>query len=297
MAASSRRPMPGGPGGRFSMINRPGQLAPSPFRFRIRMLSTWEAAKVCIGRTSPWATASISLPTRARPGRISGFAMPSKSRSSRLTRAVPTGFLSRRPDILMGRMRNAVSSVPLMAARLSRKSYPRTRTPARPTFKSIRAIPRRFTRRFGNRARGLGKIAVGMGPVAAFLSRLMAERLGINSTKVCRMESCRLIWRSRPAHRALSSPPSPRLLTPSSIARKMAAKTGRWRRTMPGPAPGLAAAICPWCVSIPRTLTSFTPRVLSVGNQPTAARRGMVGAARPVATITKTSGLIRMTQT
>ena len=197
----------------------------------------------------------------------------------------------------MERMRNADSSVPWTAARPSRKFYTRTRIPAPPMFKSIRVIRKRFMRRFGNRAKGLGKIAAGTARVAASSSRLMGERLGSNSVKVCRMESSRPTLRSRAARRELSSPPSPRRAVQSCIARKMEAKTGRWQLTIPGRAPALAAAICPWCDSIPRILTSSTPRVWCAGSQPTAVRLGMAGVARPVAMIIKTSGLIRTTQT
>ncbi len=76
----------------------------------------------------------------------------------------------------------------------------------------------------------------------------------------------------------------------------------RWRRELDDGdgrcaprQPASAAAICRSCGSIRRIPTSSTPPASSVGNRSMAARPGPPGAARPAATIIKTSGSIRTT--
>jgi len=80
------------------------------------------------------------------------------------------------PDRLAGRSRghpygpnkSAAFIFRLTAERLSRRRCPKTRTPARPTSRSIRRIRRSFTRRSGKRGKVRGKMDRGMEPTAVF---------------------------------------------------------------------------------------------------------------------------------
>ncbi len=116
------------------------------------------AAKDCSVPISRPATASTSPPTPARPGRTSACATASRFRRSSSIRAIRIASSSRCWATRTVRTPSADCSARPTAERRFRKSYTRTRTPARSTSCSIPSNPRhRLLRALGSAAGSVGE--------------------------------------------------------------------------------------------------------------------------------------------
>ena len=263
---------PAARGGRSSMRSRPSRSGRSRSRLRIRMSSTWEAARACIDRTCRWATASTVPRTRAGPGLTSASPMPSRSPSwpwIRTTRAACSPRCSVIPSV---RIPSAASTARSTAASRGSGCSTRIRTPAAPRSRSTRAARTSCTPRCGSRVSAPGRTRTSSrAREAGCSSRPTAARPGSPSRQGFLPISSRSTSRSRPARRSASMPPRapaspaiiPRRPDLACSARTTPARAGCASLPIRGRRCASAAATCPCCASIRRTPTSFTARASS----------------------------------
>ena len=182
----------------------------------------------------------------------------------------------RRSAIPTARTRSAASSARPTAARPSRRSSTRTKTPAAPSSPSTRRIPTSSTPASGNRGRAPGKTPPGAAPAAASSSRPTAARPGGSSIAAPRRtQSSRSTSPSRP------SDPRRIYAAIATLPRHGHLPLGRRRRDLGAARPTRARPRRIGGGDLPRlgrpsrrTRTSSSSPAPSPGNRPTAARPG-----------------------
>ena len=256
------------------------------------------AAKGCIGPIYRSATAFTNRLTREKPGRIWDCAMDNRWRRSRSILEIPIDSSLRWPVIPTVLMRSAEFSARSMAARRFEKVLYRDENTGGGDVQIDPANPDdRVRDRFGNRAKGRGKIALGMDQRRHLQINRRRQNMESITQGSSRRKSSRPTSRSRRVRRRRCSPRLGRWSRRTFIDRTMAANPGLAPRMIRGRRPVSAAAICRSCGSIRRILRSFIRPASFVGNRSMAARRGTAGAARRAATITRTFGSIRTIRT
>ena len=160
------------------MISRRRRSVRSRFQFQIRTLFTLAAVKDYIGLIFRSTTVFTNRLTPERHGFISDCVTANRSRSWRSIRKIRIEFLLQSPVIPTGLTRSAAFIDRSMAEKRSRKFFIAMRTSARAMCRSIRAIPRLFMLRCGNRAKPRGKTACSMATTAASSNPSTAERRG-----------------------------------------------------------------------------------------------------------------------
>ena len=166
--------------GRPSSTRSPRSLLePSPSRLPTRILFTSRPAKACSGRTSRSATAFINPPMAARPGRIWASATASRFLRSPLIRATRTTCLPPCSGIPTARTPSAAFTARRTAARIGKRFFMWTKTPAARTSKWTRRTPTSFTPASGKLGRVRGSTGtLTAGRAAASTSPPTEERPG-----------------------------------------------------------------------------------------------------------------------
>ena len=266
-AASGRPTTPAAPGSPSSMSSRRSRSGRSQWRPRIPTSSMWQAARGCIDRTCRSATASTAPPMAAGAGRTAASPTGSRLRSWPSIRAIPHECSPRFSATPMARAPSAASTLQRTPESAGNGFCTAMRTPAVPRSPSIRCSRRSCMRRCGRRVSAPGRTRTSSrAPRAACSSRPTAGRPGRASARACRRTCRRSTLRSRRARRGACMPrwgPMSPVTTPrrrdwACFAPTTPARAGSASPRTPARRCASAAAICPWCASIPAMRMSST---------------------------------------